>query len=135
MRTMKLPQLITAGALAAVLGLPLVACAQQAPPPSSGAPAQGGHRHGMGMQRFKDLNLTSQQQTQIKALMDQFRQAHPPGSQPDPQSRKQLHEQINALLTPTQQAQMKADREKMRDRRGAEGNPSGAPTPIPSQEP
>ena len=132
---MKLPNLLTTGALVALLAVPLVATAQQAPSPP-GAPAQGGHRHGMGMQRFRNLNLTQQQQTQIESLMKQFHESHPAGSPPDRQAREQLHQQIDAILTPAQRATLKADRAKMRSER-SEGPPPGnpPPAPLPSQEP
>ena len=131
---MKLPKLLTASALVAVLGLPLVATAQQ-PPPPPGAPSQSGHRHGMGILRFKNLNLTQQQQTQIESLMKQFHDSHPAGSPPDRQAREQLHQQIDAILTPTQRATLKADREQMHDKRGEGPGGNPPPAPLPSQEP
>ena len=117
---MNLIKPLIAGALAVSLGLPLVACAQEAPA-NAPAPAGARHHHGMGMRMFKNLNLTQDQQTKIKSIMEQYRQAHPPGSTPDPQARKQMRQQIDAILTPQQQDQLKAQRAKMR--------PDPAPTP------
>ena len=128
---------LIAAALTVLLGLPLAASAQQSQPQAPTAPrASGthGHRHGKGMRRFKNLHLTQQQQTQIKSLMDQFRQAHPRGSQPDPQARQALHSQIKALLTPQQLAQLKADRAKMREHREGTGE-NAQPSPQPSAQP
>lgn len=77
------------------------------------------HHHGMMMHRmFQGVNLTAQQKTQIHQLMTQFHQQHPKGSQPDPQARKAMHDQIMNLLTPAQQAQVKANMAKMPDHPG-----------------
>jgi len=65
---------------------------------------QGGARM---IPRFAALNLNAQQQTQIQSLIDQFHQAHPKGSQRDPQAMQTLRTQINAVLTPAQQQQLK----------------------------
>ncbi|HET9031105.1 MAG TPA: hypothetical protein VFN49_13115 [Candidatus Aquilonibacter sp.] len=134
---MKVTPFLLSGALAVAIGLPIAGFAQQVPaqsPPS--APQQGafGHHHRGGMMhRFKDLNLSDQQKQQIKSLMQQFRQAHPRGSQPDPAARKQLHSQILSVLTPQQQAQLKADRAKWKqermNRRGAAPQASASPAP------
>ena len=81
---------------------------------------------------FKDLNLTQDQQTKIKSIMQQFRQAHPPGSAPDPQARQQMRQQIDAILTPQQQDQLKAERAQMRQRReNGQGPEAPNPTPTP----
>ena len=66
------------------------------------------------MRRFENLNLNDQQKSQIQSLMQSYRQTHPKGSAPDPDARKQLREQIDAVLTPDQRAQIKADMEKYR---------------------
>jgi Spy/CpxP family protein refolding chaperone len=65
------------------------------------------------MRMLQGVNLTDQQKAQIRQLMTNYRQAHPQGSQPDPQARKQLHEQIMSILTPAQQAQVRANMERM----------------------
>lgn len=129
---MNLSKPLMAGVLAVTLGLPLLSSAQVAPQAPS-APlqgAQGTHRHhGMGMRMFKKLNLSSDQQTKIQSLLAQYRQAHPPGSTPDPEARKALRQQIDAALTPKQQAQLKEERENMRERRVK--NASAPPSPVP----
>ena len=133
---MKVSPFLLSGALAVAIGLPVAGFAQQSPAQSPpGAQQQGafGHHRGGMMRRFEDLNLSDQQKQQIQTLISQYRQAHPRGSQPDPQSRKQLHEQIMSVLTPQQQAQYKADTQKMRaQRQEREENGSGQPAPAAS---
>ncbi len=87
----------------------------------------------MGMRMFKTLNLTPDQQSKIKSIMDQYRQAHPQGSQPDPQSRKQMREQIDQILTPQQRDQLTQQRQHMRERR--EGSENGSQQPAPQATP
>lgn len=126
--------LIPAAFAAAVL-IPAGAFAQQTADPApaaSAAPGQwGGHRHHAGFMRaMRGLNLTDQQKTQIKQLVQQFRQAHPRGSQPDPEARKQLRQQILGVLTPAQQAQLKTNMQHMRDQyRNSPPQPQGSPQP------
>ncbi len=84
------------------------------------------------MRMFRNLNLSTAQQQQIKTLFQQFRAAHPRGSMPDKASRRALHQQIMAVLTPQQRAQLKAERQKMRAERRARMNgamPNASPTP------
>ena len=134
---MKLTPLLLSGALAVAIGLPIAGCAQQSPDQSQPGAAQSGeagHRHGDMMKRFSDLNLSDQQKQQIQGIVQQYRQAHPQGSQPDPQARKQMQEQIMNVLTPQQQAQYKADREKMRQRyeqRNGQPAPEASPSAAP----
>lgn len=117
-----LRSLIVPAAAAAALIIPVAVFAQQAPPAPSTAASPGGqrwqgsgHRHGGGMMRmFRSLNLTQQQQSQIQQIVQQFRQSHPEGSQPDPQARQQMRTQIMNVLTPQQQAQLKQRMEQMR---------------------
>jgi len=126
---MKLQATALAGLLAAGLAVPALAQNQPQPPPPA---AQSQHGDWM-MRRFSDLNLTDSQKSQIQSLMQNYRQAHPRGSAPDPDARKQLREQINALLTPDQQAQLKADEAKMRARR--QGNDTSNVPPAPAATP
>ncbi|HTV94193.1 MAG TPA: hypothetical protein VMG98_15925 [Verrucomicrobiae bacterium] len=125
MMPMKLHVTMLAGLLAAGLSLPVIAQAQQAPPP----PAQSQQGDWM-MHRFSDLNLTDAQKSQIQTLMQNYRQAHPRGSAPDPDARKQLRDQINAVLTPDQQAQLKADEAKMRAQRHGSDTSNVPPAPA-----
>ena len=128
---MNLTKPLIAGALAIALGLPLAACAQQAQQNPTQATQGGQRHHGMGMRMFKNLNLTPDQTTKIQSIMQQYRQAHPQGSQPDPEARKQMREQIDAVLTPEQQAQLKQERAQMRDHAknsGVSPNPTATPT-------
>jgi Spy/CpxP family protein refolding chaperone len=125
---MKLQATVLAGLMAAGLSLPAIAQTQQAPAP----PAQSQHGDRM-MHRFSDLNLTDAQKSQIQTLMQNYRQAHPRGSTADPDARKQLRDQINAVLTPDQQAQLKSDEAKMRAQR--QGNKTSNVPPAPAATP
>ncbi len=55
---------------------------------------------------MRAIALTDQQKAQIHQLIEQYRQSHPRGSAPDPEARRQLHEEIHNVLTPQQQAQL-----------------------------
>jgi Spy/CpxP family protein refolding chaperone len=104
-------------AAAVALILPVGALAQQAPPATvaPGAQQWQGHRHRGGFMRmFRNLNLSDQQKSQIRTIMQQYRQAHPQGSQPDPQARKQMRDQIMNLLTPQQRTQFQQEMQQMR---------------------
>lgn len=123
-------------AAAAALILPVGALAQQAPPATAAPGAQqwqghrGGHRGFMRM--FRDLNLSDQQKTQIQSIVQQYRQAHPRGSQPDPQARKQMRDQIMNVLTPQQRTQLQQKMQQMHERHDKEqGEPQTSSTPQP----
>ena len=85
------------------------------------------------MRGMRELNLTPQQQSQIRQLMQQYRQAHPRGSAPDPQARKQLRDKVMAVLTPAQQQQFKTEMSQRRSeyQRGRDRFPAPSPSPIP----
>ena len=121
---MKLQATVLAGLIAASLSLPAIAQVQQAPAP----PAQSQHGDRM-MRRFSNLNLSDQQKSQIQTLVQNFRQAHPKGSTPDPDARKALRSQIETVLTPDQRAQFKADEQKHRAEH-AQGNPNPVASPT-----
>ena len=81
---------------------------------------------------FKNLNLTQDQQSKIQTIMQQYRQAHPKGSTPDPNARKAMRDQIDAVLTPQQLDQLKAERAQMRQHReNGENQPAPQPTATP----
>jgi Spy/CpxP family protein refolding chaperone len=105
---------------AAALILPVSALAQQAP--STAAPyttqqwqRNRSHRGGF-MRMFRNLNLSDQQKSQIHTIMQQYRQEHPRGSQPDPQARKQMRDQIINVLTPQQRTQLQQEMQQQRQR-------------------
>lgn len=127
---MKLQATVLAGLIAAGLALPAVAQDQQPP----AAPAQSQQQGDRMMRRFSDLNLSDQQKSQIQTLLQNYRQAHPRGSAPDPNARKQLRDQINGILTPDQQAKLKADEAQFRaqHQRNETTNVPPAPTATPS---
>lgn len=85
------------------------------------------HHHGMGAM-LKTLNLTQQQQEQIKTLISTYRQAHPEGSQPDPAAKEQLHQQILNVLTPEQRTKLEQEKAQWKQHRMEQGT---APTPAP----
>jgi Spy/CpxP family protein refolding chaperone len=121
---MKLQATLLAGLIAASLSLPAIAQVQQAPAP----PAQSQHGDRM-MRHFSNLNLSDQQKSQIQTLVQNYRQAHPKGSTPDPDARKALRSQIDAVLTPDQRTQLKADEQKARAEH-AQGNPNPVASPT-----
>lgn len=85
---------------------------------------------------LRGVNLSDQQKSQMKQLMQQFRQAHPAGSPPDRQAREQLHQQMLNILTPQQRAQVQQNMQQMRQR-WQQQRPGGqeAPNPEPSESP
>ena len=99
-------------AFAAAVTLPSAAFAQQAAAPVAPASAACGENHEMhhgGYNRFASLNLTPQQKAQIKQIREQYRAAHPCGSQPDPAARAQMRQSIMNVLTPAQRAQLQKE--------------------------
>ena len=91
----------------------------------SGSPSGHRHHHGM-MSMLKSLNLTQQQQTQIKTLIGNYKHAHPKGSQPDATARKQLHDQVLAVLTPAQRTKLEQEKAAWHKQ-----HPSPAPSASP----
>jgi Spy/CpxP family protein refolding chaperone len=67
--------------------------------------------HGRGAMR--GITLSDQQKSQIKTLVEQFRQGHPSGTAIDPQSRQELQQQILKVLTPQQQTQYQQNLQQM----------------------
>lgn len=115
-------------AFAAAIALPAIAGAQQstapvAPPHGAMNCGAGMEHHGNGMNPMRGINLSPQQRAQIKALHEQFRAAHPCGSPPDPQARRQLRQQVMNVLTPQQRAQFEANMQQMHPRM----NPGSTP--------
>ncbi len=124
-----------AAAVYPALGVAQVA---QTQPAAVVTPAPGqrqGHRHAGFMAAMRGISLSDQQKAQIKQLMTQYRQAHPKGSSPDRQARRQLHEQVLGVLTPQQRTQFNANLAQMRAQRRAQTStqPGGpfAPSPTP----
>lgn len=67
---------------------------------------------------FAALNLTDEQKTQMKSLREQGRT--------EMQAEfEQMRAQVNAVLTPEQQAQLQQIMEKAKERRGKRGGPRG----------
>lgn len=85
------------------------------------------------MRMFKGVNLSDQQKSQMKQIMQQFRQAHPEGSRPDPQARQQLRRQMMNILTPQQRTQVEQNMQQARARwqqeRGGQPNPQASDAP------
>ena len=128
--------LLVPAAMVAAVAVPAAGFAQVQPSPAPlSQPFQGQrHRHGFGfMHEMRSLNLSAQQQDQIKQLMTQYRQAHPRGSTPDPQARKDLRTKVMAVLTPAQQQQLKADQAKHKSEfQGGRRRNRPEPSPSPS---
>jgi len=127
--------LLVPAALATALAVPVAGFAQVQPSPAPlGQPNQGQRHHGgFGFMRaMRGLNLSTQQQSQIQQLVQQYRQTHPRGSTPDPQSRKDLRTKVMAVLTPAQQAQLKTQMEQRQSQSGRERNGNRFPRPSPS---
>ena len=131
--------MLVPAALVTALAVPATGFAQVQPAQGQLSPAQGQgerHRGGFGfMREMRELNLSAQQQSQIQQLVQSYRQAHPRGSAPDPQARKDLRTKIMAVLTPAQQAQLKADEQKRRDEFGNRGGRNRGPFPQASPSP
>jgi Spy/CpxP family protein refolding chaperone len=112
--------LLVAALCALSLGAPALALAQSAAisdatqpgaPSSQPTGGQVGHHHSHMFSMLKTLDLTQQQQTQIKTIFSTYRQAHPEGSQPDPTAHQQLREQILAVLTPAQRTKLEQEKQ------------------------
>jgi Spy/CpxP family protein refolding chaperone len=109
-------------AIGVALIAPVAVFAQQeGQAPASGTYSQdqrGGHHGFMAM--LRGVNLSDSQKSQIRQIMQQFRQAHPQGSITDPQARRQarqqLRQQVMNVLTPQQRAQVQQNMQQMRQR-------------------
>ena len=121
---MKTSRSLLIGSLCAVLlGPPAISfAAYNAASPT----ASYHHHHGDWAEMFKNLHLSQQQQDQIHTLVADYRQAHPEGSQPDEASRKALWDQILAVLTPEQRAQLEQETQARRDQ---QASPAATPSP------
>jgi Spy/CpxP family protein refolding chaperone len=103
-----LAPLALAGAL---LGASVAAFAQAAPAPAAapqnadGAPTPAMHHHSKMRAVLSSLDLTADQQTQIKGFMKSFRDSRQTST---PETRKQLLAQIEGVLTPDQQGKFEA---------------------------
>lgn len=75
---------------------------------------------------LRTLDLSQQQQAQIKTLFTTYRQAHPKGSQSDPAARQQLRDQILAVLTPAQRTKLEQEKQAWQKK-----HPSPAPSASP----
>ncbi|HEX5282606.1 MAG TPA: hypothetical protein VFW30_00680 [Bryocella sp.] len=130
----------------------------QAPPPPPqgqvGPPNGGGARGGMDpgrrLERMKhELNLTDDQTSQVKAILEDGRtkmealRSNSSLSQEDRRSqgmslRKAENDKIEALLTPDQKTKFATMQEHMRNRMrngSPEGAPAGGPPPPPPPAP
>ncbi|MGB8267814.1 MAG: hypothetical protein WCE44_15930 [Candidatus Velthaea sp.] len=111
---MSTPRNLLSLALGAMLLVPVAVSAQTAPqlqtPPAASAHH---HRHGGIGHALKTLNLSPAQREQIAGIM---KQSHAANKNADPKTRranmKQLRAQINGVLTPDQQAQLKTELRK-----------------------
>jgi Spy/CpxP family protein refolding chaperone len=116
--------LALSGAAAATLAAAAPAVAQTAPaaPAPAGSPAPQMHR----AQLLQSLNLTTQQQAQVKQIMDNAKQQN---QNADPETRhanmKAAWEQVRTtVLTPAQRTQLDAEIKAHRAAAGAHPSPS-----------
>ena len=137
---MRNPLILTAAFLL-LTGAPSYAQSQQAPPPPqsapNGQPGQAGQpHHGTPymMRALQQMNLSDAQRSQIKSMVQSYRQQNPQGT--DPQTRKanakQLRSNILGVLSPDQQAQLKSNIKAMRQQhmqQMQQGAGQGAPPP------
>lgn len=131
-----LRNILMPAAVAVSLILPAGAFAQQAAAPAAGPTQQWqGHRHGGFMRMFESLNLSAQQKSQIQQIMQQYRQAHPRGSQPDPQARQQMRQQVMNVLTPQQRTQLQQKMQQMRQEHERDNDGAGQPQPQATTRP
>jgi Spy/CpxP family protein refolding chaperone len=132
---MKILPLVLCGALALGPALPVAGLAQQAPEQTQSSPAPHHHHHGGMMRRlFAGVNLTDQQRSQIHKIVQQYRSAHPKGSPRDPQAERTMHQQIMNVLTPQQQAQVRANEQKFRAEH-EQRMQNGSSQPLPRTSP
>ncbi len=135
--------LLTTGALAALLALPLTVNAQQQGQPQqtqAQAPTTPSEsrmtRH--WTKRFGSLNLSDQQRQQVQSYIHQYSQAHPEGSPRDQQATRALRQQIMGVLTTDQQNQYRQQRQQHRaqaQQQNQQGPPSSDQQAPPSQPP
>jgi Spy/CpxP family protein refolding chaperone len=133
--------------LLAALALPLGVCAQQSdqpaqtpPQPSASAGRSNMHIYRRWSKLLSGVNLTDQQHARIQQLLDQYSDAHPPGSPFDRQATRELRDQIFSVLTPDQQTQVKqqartiqAQRQRHLQQQQQQQNPSQLnPQPAPT---
>ncbi|MDP9111805.1 MAG: hypothetical protein M3M96_09255, partial [Candidatus Eremiobacteraeota bacterium] len=95
-------------------------------PPAGSHMRDGGGFRAQHAGMMSGITLTAEQKMKIESLMAAFRQAHR-GSPPDAAARQAFHEQILQVLTPEQQAQFKANAQRMQ--RGGPFSPDPTPTP------
>jgi Spy/CpxP family protein refolding chaperone len=96
----------------ALLGGSVAAFAQAAPAPAAaapqnadGAPVPGMHRRSKMREVLSSLDLTADQEAQIKGFMKSFRDSRQTAT---PETRKQLLAQIEGVLTPDQEGKFEA---------------------------
>jgi Spy/CpxP family protein refolding chaperone len=126
-------KIATLAALIAALALPIGASAQVAPQPPPGqgqqsSPGQRQYQH--WMRRLSGINLSQQQQQAVQSALSAYAAQHPAGSPKDPQAAHALRSQIESILTPDQQNQLRAQMQAMKQQRramqaGQQGQPQG----------
>src|SRR5215469_2445885 len=101
-------------------GLPLAASAQGVPPPPqngpAGQPPQGAHRHGNPyMRALRSLNLSDSQKTQIRSIVQNYRQKDQGVDLATRRSNgEQMRTEIMNVLTPAQRTQLQQTMQQMR---------------------
>jgi Spy/CpxP family protein refolding chaperone len=130
---------MTFSRLACGIVLPMLvaapAIAQTQPPPAppcgtvQGQPAP----HGGYVRILRSLNLTADQNQRIQAIIDRYRQIHPPGGARDPDAMRALRQQVMQILTPAQRQRLQAQIQQLRARysQQQEPVPEASPSPQP----
>ncbi len=90
-------------------------------PAASAAPFPHRHRPSRMARALRTLNLTSDQQTQIRSILRDARSAKQSGT---PETHRQVVSQIEGLLTPAQRATFEA---ALRHRPAAQPQPAATP--------
>lgn len=117
-------QLAPLALAALVVAMPLASLAQSAPAPTSATSQDQGkrhHGHGHWMKDLQSLDLTADQRAKIDGYMTAFKAANKTADKATRhENMKGLRAQIESVLTPDQQAQLKA---KMAAERAAAPKP------------
>jgi hypothetical protein len=71
------------------------------------------------MRRLSGINLSQQQQQAVQSALSTYAAQHPAGSPKDPQATHALRSQIESILTPDQQSQLRAQMQAMKQQRRA----------------
>jgi Spy/CpxP family protein refolding chaperone len=128
-----------AATLALAAGLPVAASAQVVPaPPPNGASAQAGHAHRVSpyMRALRSLNLSDSQKSQIRSIMQSYRQKNKGIDQTTRRANmRQMRSDISNVLTPDQRTALAQNLRRMRSQNRGSGAPAAGGTTTPPPAP